>query len=291
MSQANYIIEVNETNINDVVQLSAQIPVLLDFWAEWCEPCKTLTPILEKLADEYQGGFVLAKVDADSNQMLAQQLGVRGIPALKMIVQGQLAGEMNGLQSEADLRAFLASHAGEPVTAEQEEPTAEDDFFAQIERARKMGAFDQAIDALQAAIQEQPKEISFQALLADVLIDAERLDDAQAVLENIEDEKAKAPGLGRLFFLNELQGFESAESLQYRVAQDSNDVEARYYLAATCVLANEFEAAMELLLEVVAKDRGFKDDGARAALLKVFDMLAGDESVAKYRRRLFASLH
>ncbi len=291
MSQANYIIDVNETNINEVVQLSAQLPVLLDFWAEWCEPCKTLTPILEKLAAEYQGAFVLAKVDADANQMLAQQLAVRSIPALKMIVQGQLAGEMNGLQSEADLRAFLSTHVGEAAPLEAENNDEATDFLAQVERARSMGAFDQAIDALQAAIKEQPSEVSFQTLLADVLIDAERLDDAKAVLDNIEDEKVKAPGLGRLFFLQELQNFDSTESLQYRVAQDSNDVEARYYLGANCVLAGEYEAAMELFMEVVAKDREFKDDGGRSALLKVFDMLQGDPLVATYRRRLFASLH
>lgn len=290
MSEANYILEVNETNINEVVQLSARIPVLLDFWAEWCEPCKAIGPVLEKLADEYQGRFVLAKVDADANQMLAQQLAVRSIPALKMIVQGQLAGELDGAQPEAELRQFIEQFVGEAPEAVDEGPDP-NDFAAQIQRAREMGAFDQAIDALQAAIKEQPKELTHQTLLAEVLMDAERLDDAKAVLDNIQDDKVKAPGLARLFFFQELEGFESAESLQYRVAQDSNDVEARYYMAATCVLANEVEAAMELLLEVVSKDREFKDDGARNALLKVFDILAGDPLVAKYRRRLFASLH
>lgn len=290
MSETSYIFEVNETNINEVVQLSARVPVLLDFWAEWCEPCKALAPVLEKLANEYQGKFVLAKVDADANQMLAQQLAVRSIPALKMIVQGQLAGELDGAQPESELRTFLAQFVGEAPEAEDEGPNP-DDFMGQVQRAREMGAHDEAINALQAAIQEQPKELSYQALLADVLIDAERIDDAKAVLDNISDEKIKAPGLGRLFFYQELAGFETAESLQYRVAQDSNDMEARYYLAATCIMANEVEAAMELLLEVVAKDRSYKDDGARTALLKIFDMLAGDPLIGKYRRRLFASLH
>ena len=94
-----------------------------------------------------------------------------------------------------------------------------------------------------------------------------------------------------LFFLQELAGFESAESLQYRVAQDSNDLEARYYMAATCVLAGETDAAMELLLEIVQKDRSFKEDGARLAILKLIELMAGDPAVARYRRRLFACLH
>lgn len=289
MSDSNYIIEVNETNINEVVQMSTRVPVLLDFWADWCEPCKTLAPVLEGIVAKYKGKFVLAKVDTEANPMLCQQLGIRSIPALKLIVQGQLAGELNGAQPASEIEKLLQSVLGE-VEEEEETPEA-DDFVGQIARARSMGAFDQALDALQAAIQEHPKQIEYQVLMAEVLMDVERLDDAQQVLDNIEDEKAKAGAVGRLFFLQEFLSFESAESLQFRVAQDANDIEARYYMAANCVLAGEPEAAMELLLEIVQKDRSYKDDGARTALVKIFDMLAGDPVIAKYRRRLFASLH
>ncbi|MEE2731633.1 MAG: tetratricopeptide repeat protein [Pseudomonadota bacterium] len=289
-SEANYIVDVTPQNINDVVQLSARMPVLLDFWAEWCEPCKALAPVLEKIAHEHAGQFVLAKVDTDTNQMLAQQLGVRSIPSLKLIVQGQLAGELNGAQPESEIRNLLAPYLGDAVEAEPEADAAMD-LAAQVEQARAMGAYDQAIDALQMAMKEQPKELKYQILMADVLMDVERLDDAQSVLDNIADEKVKMPGLARLFFLRELAGFESAESLQYRVAQDSNDLEARYYMAATCVLAGEPDAAMELFLEIVQKDREFKDDGARLAILKLIELLEGDPAVARYRRRLFACLH
>lgn len=291
MSEANYIVDVNPQNINDVVQMSARIPVLLDFWAEWCEPCKTLAPLLEKIADEYAGQFILARVDTESNQMLAQQLGVRSIPALKLIVQGQLAGELNGAQPESEIRKLLEPFLGEPQDVDETPADEATDLFAQIQRARAMGAHDQAIDALQAAMQEQPQEIKYQTLMAEVLMDVDRLDDAQAVLDNISDETLKGPALARLFFLQELAGFESAESLQYRVAQDSNDLEARYYMAATCVLAGETDAAMELLLEIVQKDRSFKEDGARLAILKLIELMAGDPAVASYRRRLFACLH
>ncbi len=287
MSDASYIVEVNETNINEIVQMSARVPILLDFWADWCQPCKTLAPVLEELVTKYKGKFILAKVDTEANPMLSQQLGVRSIPALKLIVQGQLAGELNGAQPASEIEKMLQSVLGEVA---EEEP-GPDDFLAQIARARSMGAFDQAIDALQSAIQEDPKELKYQVLMAEVLMDVERLDDAQQVLDNITDEKSKAPALSRLFFLQEFLCFDSAESLQFRVAQDANDMEARYYLAVNCVLAGEPEAAMELLLEVVQKDRSYKDDGARTALLKIFDMLEGNPVVAKYRRRLFANLH
>ncbi|MEZ5508226.1 MAG: tetratricopeptide repeat protein [Gammaproteobacteria bacterium] len=290
MNQSSFIVDVDQNNINEIIQYSLKVPVLLDFWASWCQPCKALTPVLEKLANEYQGRFILAKVDTDANPMLSQQLGVRSIPALKLVVKGQLAGELNGAQPESEIRRLLEPFVGAAPEAEPEEEG--DDFIAQVERARRMGAHDQALEALQAAIKEQPEALEYQVLLADVLMDVERLQDAQQVLDNIKDEKVKAAASGRLFFLNELQGFETAESLQYRIASDERDAEARYFMAANCVLAGEMEAAMELLLQVISLDRGFRDDGGRKALLKVFDMLgAADPRVAPYRRRLFTSLH
>ena len=292
MSQSPYIIEVDQHNIQDVIQHSLQVPVLLDFWASWCEPCKALAPVLSKLAEEYKGRFILAKVDTDANPMLSQQLGVRSIPSLKLVVKGQLAGELNGVQPEGEIRRLLEPFLGEAPEEQEEEEGDQDAFLAQIQRARAMGAYDQALEALQAAIQELPDRIDLQVLLADVLLDVERLEDAQQVLDNISDEKQKAQAEGRLYFLREIQGFESAESLQYRIATNDKDVEARYYLAVNCILAGEVEAAMELLLQVIQLDRGFKEDGGRVALLKLFDMLgAEDPRVATYRRRLFASLH
>ncbi len=289
MSQSAYVIDVDQTNVHEVIKKSTQVPVLLDFWAEWCQPCKALAPVLLKLAEEYKGRFILAKVDTDANPMLSQQLGVRSIPSLKLVVQGQLAGELNGAQPEGEIRRLLDAFV---APAAEEAPEEEGDaFVAQVERARRLGAHDKAIEALQSAITEQPARIEYQALMAEVLMDVERLEDAQQVLDNIKDDKLKAPGLGRLFFLRELQGFETAESLQYRVATNADDMEARYFMAANCVLAGEPEAAMELLLEVIRRDRAFRNDGARTALLKVFDMLGNDPRVPVFRRRLFASLH
>ena len=290
MNQASYIVNVDQNNVHEIIQHSLNVPVLLDFWATWCEPCKALAPVLEKLANEYQGRFILAKVDTDANPMLSQQLGVRSVPSLKLVVKGQLAGELNGAQPESEIRRMLEPFVGAAPEVKEEDET--DAFVVQIQRARNMGAFDQALQALQSAVKEQPETLEYQVLMADVLMDLERFDDAQQVLDNITNEKIKAEAVGRLFFLLELQGFTTAESLQYRVANNDQDVEAKYFLAANCVLAGEVEAAMELLLQVIMRDRSFRDDGARKALLKIFDMLGTtDPRVAPYRRRLFTSLH
>ena len=286
--QAPYIVDVNETNINDVLQHSMQTPVLLDFWATWCEPCKTLGPILEKIANEYQGKLILAKIDADASPAIAQQLGVRGLPTLKLIVQGQLVNELTGAQPEATIREMLEPHLGK---AEGGEP-GDDPFLEQVKRAREMGAYDQAVEALQAAIQEQPKRWEYHAALVEVLIDAERLDDATQVANAIEDEKTKNSALTRLAFLDWLKDAPDAETVQAQLKTDPDDLNARYYFGLHLIMAGHNEEGLDLLLDVMRADRTFKEDGAKEALLKSFDLIGtGDPAVSKYRRKMFALLH
>ena len=112
MSDSPYIVDITQANVQSVLQKSMQVPVLLDFWATWCQPCKQLTPVLTKLANEYKGRFILAKVDTDAHPGLAQQLGVRSLPTLKLVFHGQLAGELTGLQPEAEVRRLLDAVLG-----------------------------------------------------------------------------------------------------------------------------------------------------------------------------------
>lgn len=297
MEPSEYIVDVDQTNVNQIIELSTRVPVLLDFWADWCEPCKTMAPVLEQLATDLAGRFVLAKVDIEANPMLCQQLGVRSVPALKLVVQGQLAGELDGAQPASVVRELLTPYLGEDMA--EEEPVDEaSDFLYQIQQARHRGAYDQAIEALKGAIEADPEQLSYQVLLAEVLMDSGDIPEAEAVLAAIADGEAKKGAENRLFFVKQLVDFETAEgengtgeSLQYRLAQNADDIEAKYYMAIHCVLAGETESAMEMLLDIVKRDRGFKEDGAREALLKMFDLVAGDPAVNHYRRKLFACLH
>ena len=110
MSDSPYIVEVTKENLESVVQQSMQTPVLIDFWAGWCEPCQTLMPILAKLADEYQGAFILAKVDTEAEQEIAQQLGIRSLPTVKLVINGGVVDEFSGALPETEVRAFLDKH-------------------------------------------------------------------------------------------------------------------------------------------------------------------------------------
>ncbi len=286
---ASYIVDVNEANINDVLQRSMQTPVLLDFWADWCEPCKTLAPILNKIVDEYQGAFILAKIDSDANPAIAQQLGVRGLPTLKLIVQGQLVNELTGAQPEATIREMLEPHVG-PAKANTEDET--DAFLKQVQRARQMGANDQAIDALQAAIQEHPERWEYHSALVEVLIDVERIDEATQVVNAIKDEKIQKGALVRLSFAEWLATAPDPQTVQAQSKADPDNIEARYYYGLHLIMAGHYEPGLDLLLDIVKADRSFKEDGAKAAMLKAFDLIGvGNSVVSRFRRKLFALLH
>ena len=146
-SIASHIVDISEQNIREqVLEASNTVPVLIDVWADWCEPCKALTPILEKLAQEYAGRFILAKLNADEQQGLAAQLGIRSLPTLKLIVQGQIVGELTGLQPEGEIRKMLDQHI--PKSPQEEI----DELLEKIEQLRSLGELEKAKNLLQHAI-------------------------------------------------------------------------------------------------------------------------------------------
>ncbi len=160
------IIDVTEQNIQQVLESSRQIPVLFDFWASWCQPCLQMAPLLEKLAGEYQGKFLLAKVDADAQQNIAAQFGVRSLPSLKLVYQGQLVSELDGAQTEGALRQWLAPVV-DPDAAQAEQ---EEQFLEQVRQAIEAGHGGQAEQALRQTLSEQPDKHAFRALLVEYLL-------------------------------------------------------------------------------------------------------------------------
>ena len=291
MSDSPYIVDITQANVQSVLQKSMQVPVLLDFWATWCQPCKQLTPVLTKLANEYKGRFILAKVDTDAHPGLAQQLGVRSLPTLKLVFHGQLAGELTGLQPEAEVRRLLDAVLG-PSQTEPEEDENDDPWMAQVEAARRVEAFDDALAILQQAISEQPAKLEYQVTLAEVLMDMGQLDEAQAALDNLKDDAIKAKAKARLFLIRELYAGPAPEELQATLAHHPDNVEAIYFMALHMLMGGEVEQGLDLLLQVVRRDRALRDDGARKSFITALELLGSDNPlVSPYRRRLFALMH
>lgn len=286
MADSPFIKEVNAENFNDVViQGSAQQPVLIDFWADWCAPCRSLMPVLAKLAEEYNGQFILAKVNSDENQALAQQYGVRSLPTVKLFKNGAPVDEFMGALPESHVREFLDRHI------ERES----DRLIDAANQAQATGDDDAAMAFLQKATQLDPGRPAITIAMARLLMKKGQFEDAEQLLNSLpsseRDSADVSAMLAELEFNREGGSGETLDALQVKVDANPDDLEARYQLAMKLLADKQYQPAMEELLTTMKKDRQFRDDVARTTLLKVFDMLGDDPLVAEYRRKMFNLLY
>jgi putative thioredoxin len=271
-----------------VIAASRHVPVVVDFWAEWCQPCGVLKPILEKLAAEYDGRFILAKVNSDENQELAQRYGVRGIPAVKAFVDGELADEFTGALPEAQVRQFvdgLVPSPAEPLRREALAAYSRGD----IEAARKL---------LARAIDLDPRNESAYLDYVELSLEAGALDEARQLLDALRDralDRFRVEALDARLNLAAGGAGGDPAALRARVEGDPADLEARLQLAHVLALAGDYRSAFEQLLEIVRRDRQWHDEAGRKTMLTLFNMLAAqpelDDLVREYRVALSRTLN
>ncbi len=286
MSESEFIVDANPDNFNaEVVEKSKQVPVLLDFWADWCEPCKALTPILTKLAEEYQGRFILAKVNADEQQQLTQHLGIKNLPTVKLLKDGQIVDEFNGALPEGQIREFLDKHVDAATASDSAQ------IFAMIE-AGEIAAADAQLQSL-IAIDPDNKDIPLAKLkITFANSDFNTFDEQLNALPEDVRKSTEVTQMEAAATLARASGSsESLDELREAVESGSADSETQYNYAMQLVQASEHEAALEQLLSLMKSDPDYNEGAARKGLLSIFDMLGSGPVVAKYRRQLFAMLH
>ncbi|MDP2603043.1 MAG: co-chaperone YbbN [Deltaproteobacteria bacterium] len=279
-----WTIEVSEAEFEAaVLGRSLEVPVLVDFWAPWCAPCRVLGPVLEKLAEEYAGDFVLAKVNVDESPSLAGALGIQGIPAVKLFRDGQITSEFTGALPEPAVREFLSRFL----------PSDADKRAQQAALLEREGKSDQAKTIYQTILDSDPNHAKALLGIGRLLMNEGDPETALSYLDKIslvaEERKEADPLIARL----KLQegGDQNVAALRAAVKANPDDLEARFNLAQGLAARENYEEALAEFLTVVKTDRGFQGDGARKAMVQIFEVLGSDHALTdRFRSELAAAL-
>lgn len=282
---ASHMFDVTQENFEtEVLQASLKTPVLVDFWATWCGPCKSLGPMLEKLATEYNGAFRLGKVDVDKNQELAGVFGIRSIPTVMLVKDGQILDGFAGALPEGQLREFLSRHV-QPLDGDVNDATVEEALPESPE---------QAINRLQQEIATDPNRSELKLDLAIALAQAGHASAAEAELNalpaNLATEARAVRLRSQLDLSRSLEGTPPLEALQQRIQANPQDWEAHDLLGVRLLLGNDPATGLDHWLLLLEKARDWNEGQAKKRLLAAFNTLDDAELVGRYRRRMASLL-
>ena len=284
--RSDAVVDIDENNASQLlIEESHNRLVVVDFWAEWCEPCKTLMPILEKIAAEYEGAFLLARVNADDQQMIAQQFGVRSLPTVMLILEGKPVDGFAGAQSESVVRQLLEKHLPPPWES----------LLLEARSVAESGDSTKAISLYRQVWETSEKAIKVGIEYAQVLVDCMRLDDAENVLETvpkIDQDASYDQVFAQIKIKREASRSPELEALEQDLEKDPQNNEVKVKLAVQYTGVGQYREALELLMDVLEKDINHDDGATKKMLLDTITSLGkADPLAAEFQRKLFSLLY
>jgi len=287
MTNSQYVFDATIENFQErVMAASAETPVLVDVWADWCEPCKQLMPILERLAEDYKGRFLLARVNADQQQELTGSLGVRSLPTVILVKNGQAVDGFNSALPEAEVRKVLDKY----VEAAPVDP------YELAHEQWEAGDLEGALTTLSAMNQKDPENLKVLIDLGQIKAELGDLETAESILQSLPPEEKlqhQAKQLAaRIKFLKASAELPPTAELEDALDKDPNDPNALHLLALHHILKENNAEAMELLFRLMQVDSKYKDEAAKTTLIELFDKLGNNNpDVRTYRRKLYTLMH
>jgi putative thioredoxin len=270
----------------DVILKSKEVPVLIDFWATWCGPCQSFGPVLEKLAAEFNGGFLLAKVDVDKEQQLAAYFQVKSMPTLMLLKDGQIVDGFPGALPEGKVREFLNHHGIEAKSLDAEIPPAEE--------VAPVISPEQEVADLRAAIQAEPDKEELKLNLVLALLKTGGTAEAEKILDalpaNLATDDRAIQAKARLTFATILKDAPPASILEQAIAANPDDCRARHYLGVRYLMEDKAEAGLDQFLEMLKRNKQFEDGLPRKVLIDAFRIIDDADLVGSYRRKMSSLL-
>ena len=282
----DFIVNIDETNAAALlIEESHKRPVVVDFWADWCEPCKVLMPLLEKIAAEYQGAFLLAKVNADEQQMIAQQFGVRSLPTVMVIQGGQPVDGFAGALPEAQVREMLEKYLPKPW----------DGLLQQAQELMTQGDFTAALPLLRRAWDESGHSHDITLALAHALIECLRLDEAEKILDGVrmaDQDEVYEQLRAQLEIKREAAKSPEIEALEQRLLDNPEDLDVRHQLGVQYTNGGQFKEGMEQFIYILQRELDHGDGATKRLLLDtIATMGKGDPLAVEYQRKLYSLLY